>query len=532
MKALSVFLESLPTDDKRSFIVVAAAFLVQFSVWGVRASLTTFTHAVDRDERLCTCYDTMPLNRTSPNATQELTDIWKCCDDSGIVATAVGISNGTGPIFGMAAGYLSGRFGSRPLLLISSVCCAASLLLSTWANSHVSFLLAYGPLMGISSGFMVTPGAFAVGTRFERLLPLAMGILYGGGGLGSALIPRLAGELLTNVYQPDEWRVVQQYISIFSGLCLVMCVFVVERRQSLQGPSAATSPTSTGEYNSLDATEEGAAPEDPSLNATSNPEDPDADGEGVGAENFTLLKRLVFSWKFFVALLCATLYGYSYYSALFCLVPYARAHGDPTSGSYSHYPKIDLDEATNMMLFFGVAQCVASVVLGFVSTKLNYYWTNFVCSLGSVGVLVAIPFCHTFATIGTMCTLFGVFSAGCRLCFPSMIANMFLGPCLGSLMGLALMGYGLGALPGPPLTAKITSNDSGNYSIGLFLTAGCVGLYGIISQFALQRWAVAKSASNDEIEKLIVESHRYLDTRGSNRNDDTVSEKSQLKDIN
>ena len=54
MKALSVFLESLPIDDKRSFIVVAAAFLVQFSVWGVRASLTTFTHAVDRDERLCT----------------------------------------------------------------------------------------------------------------------------------------------------------------------------------------------------------------------------------------------------------------------------------------------------------------------------------------------------------------------------------------------------------------------------------------------------------------------------------------------
>ena len=248
MVGLPGILEKAPIDDLRGFLIVMAAFLVQVSIWGVRASLSAFTHAVDRDPKFCDCFNTHAYNASSVNATAELNEIYKCCDKNNLVATAVGIAGGLGPIFGVGAGYLSGRFGARPLVLTSAVCCAASLLLSTVATSGITFLLAYGPLMGIASGFMVTPGAFAVGTRFDKWLPLAMGILYGGGGLGSALIPRLAGGMLSSM-GGDEWRDVQKYISIFTVLCLVMAVFVRERRLSLQGPAPAPSPPS--DYSSL-----------------------------------------------------------------------------------------------------------------------------------------------------------------------------------------------------------------------------------------------------------------------------------------
>eukprot|EP00658_Telonema_sp_P-2_P064803 TRINITY_DN54106_c0_g1_i1.p1 TRINITY_DN54106_c0_g1~~TRINITY_DN54106_c0_g1_i1.p1 ORF type:complete len:108 (+),score=27.56 TRINITY_DN54106_c0_g1_i1:115-438(+) len=70
---------------------------------------------------------------------------------------------------------------------------------------------------------------------------------------------------------------------------------------------------------------------------------------------------------------------------------YARAHGDPTSEHYHQYKEIDLDEASNMMLFFGLTQCGGSILLGFISTKLNYYLMNLICAVGSAAVLAAIP---------------------------------------------------------------------------------------------------------------------------------------------
>lgn len=95
-------------------------------------------------------------------------------------------------------------------------------------------------------------------------------------------------------------------------------------------------------------------------------------------------------------------------------------------------------------------------------------------------------------------------------------------------MGLTLMGYGIGALPGPPLSSKITDMDAGNYGIAMYIMSGCVGLYGVISYFALQRFVEAKEELKENT--ALIQSRRYVDYCGD-ETESVLSEKSQLRDV-
>jgi MFS family permease len=185
-----------PVDHWVGFVVSFAAFFTQASLWGVRATISTFANAINSDPHFCSG-GTLEHPCSSPHLT----------------ATAAGIAMGLGPVCGVAAGTMTERLGASTVVAISAVLIALSLVACTFAENPILFVVLYAPLMGVGSGFMVTPGAVAAGTRFAKYVPIGMGIVYAGGGFGSAFLPRIAGGLLDH-FGESQWRVAQRWLAI------------------------------------------------------------------------------------------------------------------------------------------------------------------------------------------------------------------------------------------------------------------------------------------------------------------------------
>jgi hypothetical protein len=105
----------------------------------------------------------------------------------------------------------------------------------------------------------------------------------------------------------------------------------------------------------------------------------------------------------------------------------------------------------------------------------------------SAAVNFAMPFCHSYGAIAALAVVLGVSSAGARLNFPAMVAGMFGGPALGSMMGLTLMGFGLGALPGPPVSSVIISATGNDYTASMMIMGALVFLSGILALAVMKR---------------------------------------------
>jgi MFS family permease len=183
---------------------------------------------------------------------------------------------------------------------------------------------------------------------------------------------------------------------------------------------------------------------------------------------------------------------------MYYIVPYARVQGRPGGYYDSVNPEIGLSDATSLMLIFGMSQGAGSLLLGVLATRVNYYWMYLVCCAGSAAVNIATPFTHSFAGLAVLAAALGVLSSGSRLCFPSMVAGMFMGPALGAMMGITLMGYGIGALPAPPVCSVIINAQGGDYTTAMCLMGGTVLLSGLLAFFGMQRFAEPKSRGNEE----------------------------------
>ena len=66
---------------------------------------------------------------------------------------------------------------------------------------------------------------------------------------------------------------------------------------------------------------------------------------------------------------------------------------------------------------------------------------------------------------------------------------MFLGPSLGTMMGLALAGYGAGALPAPSISSVMQTGFGGDFTPSFILMGVMVILSGLLSFFGMRRYA-------------------------------------------
>lgn len=109
-------------------------------------------------------------------------------------------------------GYLIDRFGVRPVVLVSIPAFAAGIAaLSLLPASLGLFYLMWAAIPVLAVGLWPLAYLRAVSSWFDRRLGLAIGIANAGIGIGSALVPLIAGALIFNY----GWR------SAYLGLALI-----------------------------------------------------------------------------------------------------------------------------------------------------------------------------------------------------------------------------------------------------------------------------------------------------------------------
>ena len=417
-----------PMDHPLGWRVVAGSFMVQFLAFGVMNSYTTFTHLMEHDPQL-----------GYPSKVQ--------------LSLGASISAGIGPLLGVVAGYLVDRHGSRPMIFCVGLFLAFALLVGSFARSVAELVILYSVPVSLASACTSSPVSTAIGSWFSKKLSIAFGVTYSGGGVGNAVLPLVAGHLAHSL---NDWRASFRYMSLFTILGLVATVLMSVR--SSKGNDTKT--------------------EDSKLNGDASPGQ-DETREPLMKRIGSALKIALPSKAFWAIYLCSFFFCYSFFGSLYVIIPYVTSFG---SAPYQDREIIKVERAASFFTWFGVAGVIGDILVGVAGYALNTKIAFSVCGVvgGIAGILLA--FCSGYWSVGITFTVIGFAYAGCFAMFPALLVQHFLGPHLGTVMGLGFTCVGVAALTAAPLTAYIANHMSGDYTLSLALIGGNCLLGGIICQ--------------------------------------------------
>ncbi|CUG89704.1 MFS transporter, putative [Bodo saltans] len=425
-----------PLDHPSGYLIATAAMLTQVCVFGTGYALSTFISVIEKDPTL---------------------------DYAGesLIALASGINFGMGPFIGALSGYLSDVFGPRRIVMFAAVCHCLALNLASLARTRAEFVIAYGPLMGAAFGCMVTPGSHATSSYFDRHRSIAMGVNYAGGGAGSALIPHIAAVLLVH-YNELDWRPAMRWMSLLSLGCFIPALILTKRASGPQQPPAASSsPTND--------------------HAVGDDHVKHHDVVDVNRDEGPTVWEMVKTRRFISLFFVAVFFGYAFYSSVFNWVPFAKAQG---KFPYADRTSIDLDDATHVTIAFGVVQAVGNVLLGVAASSMNPHHVYVFSTLLASAAIFAWPWCRSITELMVVASFAGLGAAGARTIFPALIANHFPAK-VGSMMGVAFLGYGVGGLIGPPITSALITARDGRFDLGLSVMASSCLVSALIYIFAV-----------------------------------------------
>ena len=195
-------------DSPQAWIVVAAAFLATFTVFGVAYSFGAFFTSMADDF------------------------------GTGKAATALIFSITTAWYFtlGLFTGRITDRIGPRPVLMASAVALGIGLVTTSRVSSIWLGYVTYGVGVGTAVACAYVPMVATVGGWFVRHRTAALGVSVAGIGMGT-LVMAPASEWLIDRY---GWRTAYVVLAIGgTGLLLVACLGA--RRPPIATHQAATS---------------------------------------------------------------------------------------------------------------------------------------------------------------------------------------------------------------------------------------------------------------------------------------------------
>lgn len=325
---------------------------------------------------------------------------------------------------GVFAGTMADRFGPRLTVAAGMACMGAGLLVSSYATTLPVMAASYIVAMAVGVGFTYVPSVAAVQPWFVRRRGMASGLTVSGIGVGTLLLPMIAGWLIVASGWRDAFRV------------FALCALVV-------GVGAAlfldNSPARRGLFPDNDpagAAALGASQAGPGMTL----------GEAMRTRAF---------WLFAVALGLNTA-GMSV--PLVHLAPYARDQG--------------LSEATGVMLIglVGVGSLVGRFALAGIGDKLNR--RNALAAL--LAGMALVEFVWLFSSGKVMLSVFalafGVIYGSIIALNPTIAMELFGGRSLAGIIGAIYMFNALGVLLGPSF-AGYAFDASGSYGVPILVSA-------------------------------------------------------------
>ena len=177
--------------------IVGAAFTVLFVVYGIQFSFGTFVGDVVADTG------------------------WSETRLQLIFAIYIGLYSALSAV----SGWLTDRWGPRPIVATGSVLLTSGYLLWATSNSLTVVALGMGIVAPLGMSCSWVPCNATVVRWFVVRRGLATAIATSGGSLANIVVPPVAA-LLVNAY---GWRVAIVSMSIFGGACMLLSSFILER---------------------------------------------------------------------------------------------------------------------------------------------------------------------------------------------------------------------------------------------------------------------------------------------------------------
>ncbi len=139
---------------------------------------------------------------------------------SAVFSITAGIYNA----LGAPAGYLSDRYGPRPVLLAGAFFIGAGLILTSRIDRLWMGYLSYGLGVGLGGACCYVPMVAVVGGWFARWRNTALGISVAGIGCGTLAMAPLAAVLIERY----GWREAYVILGVAGAIILVICALAVE----------------------------------------------------------------------------------------------------------------------------------------------------------------------------------------------------------------------------------------------------------------------------------------------------------------
>ena len=184
-------------DSARGWLVVVAAAIATFTVFGVAYSFGGFFSAMSED------FGT----------------------GKGKTTLLFGIANFVYFTGGIFTGRLSDRIGPRPLLALAGVSLFVGLMTTSFVDHLWLGYLTYGFGVGIAVACAYVPMVSVVGGWFVRRRTAAVGIAVAGIGLGSLTANYLSPHLIDD----HGWRAAYRVYAVAGTLLLVVALLLAER---------------------------------------------------------------------------------------------------------------------------------------------------------------------------------------------------------------------------------------------------------------------------------------------------------------
>ena len=160
--------ETRQLDSPRAWVVVAAAFLSMFTVYGIVYSFGAFFDSMAEDF------------------------------GTGKGATALMFSITTAWYFGLGlvSGKAADRFGPRPVMLVAAAVLGVGLLLTSRVHSIWLGYVTYGVGVGVAVACAYVPMVATVGAWFVRRRTAALGVAVAGIGVGTLVVAPISERLI------------------------------------------------------------------------------------------------------------------------------------------------------------------------------------------------------------------------------------------------------------------------------------------------------------------------------------------------
>lgn len=140
--------------------------------------------------------------------------------DSGLGPTSIVFGITAFLFFGVGAGsgFLSDRFGARPLVWAGGALFALGLFLTSRADALWHGYLSYGLGAGLGGGLFVAPLFAMVAGWFERQRGIAQGVVATGSGIGTLVLLPLAERLISTSGWRDTYVVLAVVAAVIFGV--------------------------------------------------------------------------------------------------------------------------------------------------------------------------------------------------------------------------------------------------------------------------------------------------------------------------